>query len=235
MMSPALEPLVARLSRSFLFAGAAREIVAEFVATAHLKSLKKGEFLFMARDPADALYFLVDGWIKLARLSRQGEEIIINVVAPGETFAEAAVFGAPGSVYPVNAQAAEESTVLAIGREKFIARIEASPEFSLGLLSAISVRQHFLIRQIEQIAARSAPQRIGAFLLDLSRRREGAPMAILDLPYDKSLIAGRLNIQPETFSRALAKLEPVGVKVEGKTITLSNLEALKEFCDCEET
>lgn len=227
--------LAQTLARCFLFAGADPAIIADFADPARLRTLAKGETLFFARDPAGHLYFVVDGWIKLTRLSRTGEEIVINVIAPGETFAEAAVFGQMGGVYPVNAQAVEDVVVLGIPRQKFIDQISTSPEFSLSLLAAISLRQHYLIRQIEQIAARSAPQRIGAFLLRLCKEQGGVPPLNLSLPYDKSLIAGRLNIQPETFSRALAKLEPVGVSTEGKTVRIENPQRLAEFCDCDET
>ncbi len=222
-----------KLAQCFLFTGVDTASISEFADPAYLRHLEKGAMIFFARDPADYLFFLIDGWVKLYRLSRNGEEIVINVVAPGETFAEAAVFGQMQGIYPVNAQAVEDITLLAIPRQKFIDKISNSPDFSLALLSAISLRQHYLIQQIEQIAARSAPQRIGAFLLKLSADHDQTQPLALNLPYDKSLIAGRLNIQPETFSRALAKLDSFGVTTEGKTVRIENPRILAEFCDCE--
>jgi hypothetical protein len=50
------------------------------------------------------------------------------------------------------------------------------------------------------------------------------------LPVEKSLVARRLGIQPETFSRALAKLRPIGVEVQGAVVSVSDIDALREFC-----
>src|SRR5690606_16990658 len=101
------------------------------------------------------------------------------------------------------------------------------------MLGTISARQRYLVQQLEQVTTRSAPQRIGAFLLRFCRMRadgENGAM-IASLPYNKSIIAARLNIQPETFSRALSKLGEYGVKTDQKNIVIEDSEALEEFCD----
>ena len=183
-------------------------------------------------DPATSFFFILDGWIKLYRITREGEESIINVFAPGETFAEAAVFG-PMQRYPVNAQAVEDTNVLEIPRSLFVEMVRADSDFALSILGAISAKQRYLIQQIEQLTVREAPQRIGTFLLRLCPPGRNQDVEVA-LPYDKSLIARRLNIQPETFSRAFKKLEPYGVALKGRVAAIEDIEKLAAFCDFEE-
>lgn len=183
-------------------------------------------------DPAHCFFFIVNGWVKLYRISREGEETVINVFAPGETFAEAAVFG-PMQRYPVNAQAVEDTIVLEIPRTLFVDKIREDSDFALSILGSISARQRYLIQQIEQLTVKEAPQRLGAFLLRLCPPGQDENIEI-SLPYDKSLIARRLNIQPETFSRALKKLEPCGVIIKGKNILIRDTMQLMAFCDIED-
>ena len=100
------------------------------------------------------------------------------------------------------------------------------------MLGAIAARQHYLVQQIEQVTTRTAPQRIGAFLIRFCKKnRQAEGQWVVHLPYDKSVISTRMNIKPETFSRALAKLEPYGVHIEKKHILITDMEALAEFCD----
>ena len=134
---------------------------------------------------------------------------------------------------PVNAEAVEDTTVLEIPRALFLEKIREDSNFALSLLGAISARQHYLIQQIEQLAVKEAPQRLGTFLLRLCAPAESRNIEI-NLPYDKSLIARRLNIQPETFSRAFKKLEPYGVTTQGKNIHIRNREELAAFCDIDD-
>ena len=100
------------------------------------------------------------------------------------------------------------------------------------MLGAIAARQHYLVQQLEQVTTRTAPQRIGAFLLRFCKKQKQDKEGwIVDLPYDKSVISTRMNIKPETFSRALAKLEPYGVRVDHKRIVITDTEKLADFCD----
>lgn len=220
------------LKKTALFNGLDDEVVHYFSENSRQKTYEKGADLFSMSDTAEAFYFILEGWVKLYRMTREGEEAIINVFAPGETFAEAAVFG-PQRVYPVNAQAVEKTVVLEIPRKLFVDKIKEDSDFALRILGAISARQRYLIQQIEQVTVKSAPQRIGSFLLRLCPPGKNMNIEV-SLPYDKSLIARRLNIQPETFSRALAKLKPYGVSIQGRQVIIEDTERLVEFCDLED-
>lgn len=200
---------------------------------AHQRPYQKNREIFAMGDVAEAFFVVLKGWVKLYRLSREGGESVIHVLGPGESFAEAAVFN-NSRTYPVHAQALEETVLLEIPRSFFVQKIEEDSQFALRILAAIASRQHYLVQQIEQVTTRTAPQRIGAFLLRFCEHKEGSARGFwtVNLPYDKSVIAHRLSIRPETFSRALAKLSPYGVKTNPSgEITITDMMALTDYCD----
>jgi hypothetical protein len=59
----------------------------------------------------------------------------------------------------------------------------------------------------------------------------GPGNATFELPFDKSLIARRLGMKPETFSRALAKLRGIGVETQGATVNVEDLDRLRAYCE----
>ncbi len=219
------------IQKTPLFKSMDEKIVEELAGHCHQKTHKKGRHLFEAGDQADSFFVIMTGWVKIFRVSREGEEAVINVFGPGESFAEAAVFRDQRS-YPVNAQAATDVVLVEVPRSFFIQKIEEDSSFALRILASISSHQHYLVGQIEQVTTRTAPQRIGAFLLQFCHSTDTEDGAlVIDLPYDKSLISNRLNIKPETFSRALIKLEPYGVETQGRNLLLHDAKNLAEFCD----
>ncbi|MCL4678097.1 MAG: Crp/Fnr family transcriptional regulator [Alphaproteobacteria bacterium] len=219
------------IKRTALFHAVDMETIDSLAKQCHQKNYTKGRDLFAMGDPADLLFIILSGWVKLYRTSKEGEEVIIHVFGPGESFAEAAVFG-DGKIYPVNAQAVDDVTLIEIPRSFFTQKIEKDSRFALRMLGAIAARQHYLVQQLEQVTTRTAPQRIGAFLIRFCQKIKHAPGGwAVRLPYDKSIISTRLNIKPETFSRALAKLEPYGVELQGRDIVITDMFRLAEFCD----
>lgn len=222
----------ALLRKAPLFVGMEEDVLADFILRSRVEKFQRARDIFSLGDPAEALFFVIEGWIKLYRVNREGEEIVISLIGPGETFAEAAVFSQMRR-YPVAAQACEEVSLLVVPRELFVERIRNDSEFSLRLLAAVSSRQRVLVQQIEQITVRTPPQRVGTFLLQLALPVTSGS-ATVRIPYEKYLLAHRLNIKPETFSRALRKLEEVGVRTSGHVVEIASLDTLRHFCEVEE-
>lgn len=220
------------LKKAPLFAEMDEKAVSFFAAHSHRKKFKKGEILFSIGEPAPSFFFIETGWIKVYRVNRDGAESVINVFGPGDTFAEAAVFS-PLQRYPANAQAVEDTDLIEIPRKAFMEKIGTESDVAFSVLNAISSRHRHLVQQIEQLTSRDAPQRLGFFFLRLCPPGEKKDIS-LTLPYDKSLIARCLNIQPETLSRSMKKLESYGVTSDGKTIRIRDIESLTQFCDVDD-
>jgi CRP-like cAMP-binding protein len=222
-----LSPRDAELVRNLpLFQQLAEPVLDSLLATATVRSVERGTELFMQGDPADRFFVVLEGWVKLYRINRDGAEAVVTMVNAGESFAEAAMF-AQGS-FPVCAQAVSDLRLLSITSQAFARCVQADVGTAFAMLGSLSMRLRTLVQQIEQLQVQSAPQRVGSFLLKLCPPGQGN--ASFMLPVEKSLVARRIGIQPETFSRALAKLRPIGVEVQGAVVSVADMDALREFC-----
>lgn len=207
------------------------EDLEDIISSSYLRNCAKGRDLFSMGQRATHFFSIQEGWIKLYRTSNNGEEVIIHIFGPGESFAEAAVFS-DHQTYPVHARAIENAVLIEIPRSIFIHKIEADSRFAINILGAIAARQHLLVQHLEHLMIRSAPQRVGAFLLRFCKKVDGSSSTwIVNLPYEKSIISLRLNIKPETFSRAVTKLSECGVYIENNKILISDLKKLANYCD----
>ena len=212
--------------RTLMFDGLPAETVHALLGSARMVDAPRGTILFMRGDPADRFYVVLEGWVKLSRESVDGDEHVIGIFSRGETFAEAAIFGL--GRFPVTAEVVERGRLVVIPAAPLLSAIRADGALALGILGVMSHRLRYLVTQVEQIRAKSAAQRVGEFLLRLNPAEEGP--ATIRLPYDKSLIAARLGMKPETFSRALAKLRDFGVRCEGNAVILAEPATLQRYC-----
>ncbi|MGO8952327.1 MAG: Crp/Fnr family transcriptional regulator [Rhodomicrobium sp.] len=187
------------------------------------RTYEKGVTLFRQGESASAFFVILGGWVKLYRITPDGLEVVLNVFKTGETFAEAAMF--LGGRYPASAETVSRVRLLRIEAAIFRARIHERPELALAMLASASRQLKSLIGQIEQIKVRSAPQRIAEFIIGLAPKNEGGRAAI-EFPFEKNLLANRLGMKPESFSRALGKLRPYGVTVEKETVMIDDLSKL---------
>ena len=218
---------MALLRNAALFQRLSERTVGAMLAGSNPRSVARGTTLFLQDEPADRFYLVLDGWVKLYRVTPGGVESVINVVAAGETFAEAAMFAS--ARFPVTAETATDCRLLSIGRAAFTRALESDPGAAMAMLASLSMRLRFHVQQIEKLQVKSTAQRVGDFLLQFCPRGPGN--ATFGLPFDKSLIARRLGMKPETFSRALAKLRAIGVGTHGATVTVDDLDRLRSYCE----
>ncbi|WP_035692142.1 Crp/Fnr family transcriptional regulator [Azospirillum halopraeferens] len=228
---PGLRPQDAATIRSSpLFQGLSDRSLSALVGSARVHPAPRGSTLFVQDEPADRFFILLEGWVKLYRLTRDGAEAVVNVVAAGETFAEAAMFAS--GRFPVCAEAVADCRVMTLTAEAFARCLRDDDRIAFAMLGSLSLRLRHLVQQIEQLQVQPTPQRVGSFLLRFCP--EGSGSAVFALPFDKALIARRLGMQPETFSRALAKLRGIGVEAHGGTISVADLDELRRFCHADE-
>ncbi len=222
-LSAAETRLVARMP---LFAALPPPALTALLEGATVRQVAKGATLFLQDDPADAFFVVLEGWVLLHRIGEDGQEIVIAVFGPGESFAEAAIFGSRN--YPVGAQAVEDVRLLAVPAARFVARLRETPDLALGIMAAMSRHLRYMVQQVEQLHSRSSAERLAAFICRLSRAESGAD--VVCLPLDKGLIAGRLGMRAETLSRGFAKLKREGMAtVHGAEVHVHDMARLRAF------
>lgn len=199
--------------------------VQTLLAQATVIALESGQTLFRQGELAAAFFIVIEGWIKLYRITPAGDEAVLNVFAKGESFAEAVAF--TSGRYPAAASAATDARILQIPAYHVVCCIREMPDIAIAMIASTSQHLHRLVQRVEQLTAMSALQRVAEFLTSLCAREDGP--CTISLPYDKLLIAGRLGLQPESLSRAFAKLRSVGVDVRASDVIVSDVGRLRSL------
>lgn len=210
-----------------LFGAMPQDAAQALIGPNPVRSYEKGTVLFQQGEPATSFFVVLDGWVKLFRLTPEGHEAVVGVFRRGETFAEAAIF--LGGRYPVGAEVVTAARLLRVEGELLRKSIREQPDLALSMLASASYHLKALVEQIEQIKLLSAPQRIADFLVRLCPLRRGG--CTIELPYEKSLIASRLGMKPESLSRSLAKLRPLGVNVDRENVAIADIGVLVRFVE----
>jgi CRP-like cAMP-binding protein len=227
--------LDAELKQAPLLAALNDAQLARVVAHATRIALDEGEWLFSQDDAATRFFFVRSGQMRLFRLSAEGDEKVIELVSTGQTFAEALMFMGTGR-YPVCAAALGPARLIAIDAADFVAMLRESPETSFVLLGDLSRRLHGLIAEIDSLTLVSATGRIARWLLARlpaePEDRGGEGRRALALDVRKSVLASRLSIKPETWSRITRRLSEDGIiAVDGHRITVLDRSALRALAD----
>ena len=227
MTQPALD-IPQMLSRQPLFKELTPAQIARIAADTREKRAAKGEFLFQKGDEVRGIYFLIFGQIKLALASAQGNEKVVEIIGPQQSFGEAVMF--MNRPYPVFAEALVDSLMLHVPKATILGLLETDVGFASALLAGLSRRLHALIADVESYSMRSSRQRVIGYLLQLCDAQESGIAVVTNLPTSKQVVASRLNLTPETFSRMLHDLTEAGlIDVEGKQITVHDVQRLREF------
>ena len=194
---------------------------------AGLRRAAKDTLLYERGDAATGCYALVYGLVKLSLRAPDGAEKVLRLVGAGETFAESVLFHQQPQ--PVNALVLADSQLVFLPAQALYDLLEHDRAFARALLSGLSQRIHLLIADIESYSLSSGTQRIAAFLHGLADPAAPAP-ARVRLPANKTVIASRLGITKETFSRLLHELTALGlVEVSRREIVLRDPQRLAEL------
>ncbi len=213
------------LRQCHLFASLDEAQLAQVKAGMRLLQLDEGQRLFDFGQPAERFYMVAAGRIKLFRVSQEGDEKVIEIIGPGKSFAEAVMFMARHH-YPVNSAALEPSTVCSFDAQGFLALLRASPQLCLTLLGEMSMRLHARLNEIDSLTLQNATFRVVHYLCDQLDENGRT----IDLSVPKNVIASRVSIKPETFSRILRALTDEGIiRIEGRHIEVLDLVRLQRY------
>lgn len=193
--------------------------------TTHL--CKRGESLFRQGDPIRHFYLLTQGTIQLYRTNAQGDEKTVHILKSGQIIGEGEIMDGC-SAHRMNAKAIADSTLLSFSASWLKETAKRYPEFALNLLSLLAQENHLAEIEAEHQATMSAAQLVACFLQRICVLYDYDPRKFT-LPYPKSLIASRLGMEFETFSRTLAKLRENGIVVTGNEVSIQDLGQIAQY------
>ena len=215
------------LVRLPLFAELTPDQIARIADGTREKRLHKGEMLFQKGDQPRGFYAVVYGQMKLAFPSAAGNEKVVEILGPQQSFGEAVMF--MDRPYPVFAESLTDTLLLHIARSAVFEMLETDALFARRMLAGLALRLHGLIRDVESYSLRSSTQRVIGFLLQRTGHDGETGEIQIDLPTSKQVIASRLNLTPETLSRIFHDLATTKlITVHGKHVTVHDVQRLRE-------
>ncbi|MBR0554810.1 Crp/Fnr family transcriptional regulator [Ciceribacter sp. L1K23] len=199
--------------------------LAQMLELATVTNYEARDLLFREGEHAEYFFCVLSGYVRLYRLNKDGREADIRVCGPGDTFAECLL--AVGDSYRYNTQAAENATVARFELDKVRALAEQEKDVAKAIIQCLSNYLRSTMDIVANDRLQTAPQRVAHYLLD--HCPQDSPSASIRLPFQKSLLAGKLGLAPEALSRAFSSLRRAGVTVRGRVIQISDVSALKQI------
>ena len=214
------------LLKCFLFKGLPGKAIEDIAAIGIVREFGPRETIFMEGDPAEGFHMVVEGRVKIFKLSSEGREQILHVFGSGEPFGEAAVFA--NAKFPANSMAMRKTDTFYVPRDSFVLLLKHDPSLALNLLAILSRRLMNFAGMIGDLSLKEVPGRLATYLLILRDRQNAAGSVTLDMP--KTQLASLLGTIPETLSRIFARMQKQGILiVQGPEIKFLDIDALEEI------
>lgn len=216
---------IATARSAVLFSSLPQDLSDDILRQATSHKYDRGKTIFVQGDTAQSIYVVLDGWVKLFRLTTTGAEAVVGVFTKGGSFGEAVAL--EGTPYPVSAETVTDCRLLTVRAATLSELMHRRPEVAMAIVASTFRHLHGLVAQIEALKAHTGAQRVAEFLLELCVCETGS--CTITLPYDKTLIAGRLGMQPQSLSRAFNRLEAHGVKITQNMAAVADIAALRQY------
>lgn len=198
-----------------------------FLPHLSLRDLESDTDLLLTPDQG-AFYILLDGMIKLYRVTGHNEKRIARIVRTGQSFADDALFSdEPGGL--VMAHALCPSVVASIGHHAYLDLLRKSLDISRAVMMRMVESKDAYSNELERLHLSSSLARIAHYLLHLAADTNNK---VLNLPSSKCAIARQLGLAPETLSRTLRTLIDQNlISVDGSIVSIRNSSALDEIAN----
>ena len=190
--------------------------------------LRRGEVLFHEGDAADRLYAVVDGKVKLSRVSTGGQDSLLAILGPGQVFGELSLFD-PGQRSSTVTAVTDQVELASLSHDDLLVWLDGRPSVTRGLLALLSGRLRRANDVIGDLVFADAPRRVAKALLDLAERfgektEEGVHVRH-DLTQEE--LAQLVGAARETVNKALADFAAKGwVRLESRGVIITDMERI---------
>lgn len=186
--------------------------------------LQKGQILFTEGEPAQAMYGLLSGQVKIFKVSPDGREQVLRIMGPGECFNEVPVFDE--GTNPANAQALEPAVLWGIRRADMRRLVEEHPAVAIGFLKVFARKLRFFTQKVEDLSFRSVTSRVAKLLLEMAED-DGRGNLRLKQQFTQQEFANVVGTAREMIGRAFKVLEKEGaIKLDRHRIVILSKTAL---------
>lgn len=185
----------------------------------------RGTVVYHRGERCTGLHVVVYGQVKLSLQTSRGDEMVVELVGPGTAFGEAVLFSARPHI--VAAEALADSKLLHVAKAVLLAELERDSRFSSVLIASLADQLYRRLTEFEGYFLSSGTERVISYLLRGENGNSVRDAEQITLPATKGIIASRLNLTHEHFSRILRELMTAGlIEVDGREVRILNKERL---------
>jgi len=223
-----MEKILEIIADTPLFKGLPADQLQQIAQIAINRYYEKGTAIFLEGEECVGFFVVVQGGVKIFKVSADGKEQILHIFGPGEPVGEVPVFS--GAPFPANAGVIAKAHLLFFPRKSFVDLISKNPSLALNMLAILSKRlRHFTV-QIENLSLKDVSGRLASYLITRSYEQTEDGFVTLDI--SKGQLASLLGTIPETLSRIFAKMTAQNlIEVAGRKIRLKNFSGLKDLAE----
>lgn len=224
MSHPGSKSLVKRLRAVPFFKGLDDHVIHELAQGAIWREYAAGEVVFLEGEHPQGLYYLQSGWLKIAKISPDGREQVLQFLEPGETFHALGVFA--NRPNPATAIALEPVGIWILRRNTVTTLLTENPQLAQQVIESMAGRILELVDLVEDLSLRTVRGRLARLLVEDAREDT------LHRPrwYTQAEIAARLGTVPDVLQRALSSLADDGlIEVERSAVIIYERERLEEI------
>lgn len=174
------------------------------------------EIVCFAGDPAEQLFVIADGRVKLVRHTLAGKDVLLDMLSAGEFFGSLTSSGK--DVYPDTAQAQTPACILAIKKEDFRHILDLYPSVAIKLMDIVASRLRAAHERVQHLSTSSVEGRIAHVLLLLSEKF-GEPREVgmlIQVPLARDDLASMAGTTPESASRVMSQFHKDGLINAGR-------------------
>ncbi|NLG98765.1 MAG: Crp/Fnr family transcriptional regulator [Chloroflexi bacterium] len=179
-------------------------------------SFEQDSFLFYQDDPAERVFVLKGGRIKLYQLSDDGQQVLMRVMTPGMMFAAISIV--EGATYPVSAEAAEAGQAIYWSQETILSLIERYPRLAMNAIRVLAGHVREFQNRYRELATERVERRLARTVLRLASQtgRKTDEGVLLDLPLTRQDLAEMSGTTLYTVSRILSQWDSQGLVLAGR-------------------
>lgn len=219
---------VGLLARAPIFRRLSAEDRERIAAVAHVAAFQRGERIFSEGDPAQSLYVVTAGRVKIAKMAPGGHEVILEIFGVGDPLGAVAVY--EGLPFPATATALEDSTCVLIPRQQFFGLLERYPSLVRGLLLGLTTRLVEMTNRLAELTRTRVESRLARLFLKMAGQSDRADRRGLFIPtvLSRQELADLTGTTIETAIRIMSRWQKEGlVRTEKDGFVVVDRKALE--------
>jgi CRP/FNR family cyclic AMP-dependent transcriptional regulator len=216
------------LAKTRLFALLDEETLQGLGERSLMRRYRRGQIIFGQGDPADCMFVVANGRVKVMVGSAEGDEMVLVTLGPHETFGELALVD--GGERSATVEAIDATELLVLTRAAFFDLLHVRPPLVEGLLRMLGMLIRRLTDQMSDLVFLDLNGRVAKLLLGLASesgqaKEEGL---LIDLPFTQTEIAHMVGGSRQSVNQILRSFEVAGfIEMSGHAVRILRVEALR--------